>query len=680
MIETPDKIIQLDEYLGDEMTVQPLLLWANGKPCREMSKHASDASAYIKNITPMPGKSIVLVLAMGAYETYGENRNGDGFPEHEFAPGHAPTCGCCTKNGDVWVSRSETLPQHIHTFKQAKNYRHHVNKDPAKAVGDVLKEFWNPVMHRVELLVCLDDQKAPDLATKIADGEFPPVSMGCRIRYDVCNICGHRAPTRKHYCDHAKYQMRKILPDGRRVCVLNPNPRFFDISWVVRPADRTGYMLKKVAEHAYEIKSSRELGDYVKHMEEKRAQIAKLSTMDKIVRGYPVDSRNALGDESVDLQRYVNEYLPLLSQNPAPELGDSEVASLAQHGVGDVLSTLGAAGVPLSMSETTRLVGQQTMPDVDIPPEVLDRIVALQGPLLEYLEENPQVLDQLEEEVGLHGVSSQNVRPEIAEKVGNAWMEKRSGIMDYLKRRFVPPAMRETEPAYTDTLHVRDPATGTTYQTTRGDAIKAHDEIAKRQIYKMLGTGALLGIGAKLLSRRMPMLGSAMGASGPLERHLNTASRWAPYGVAAGIGAKTMKPDYGPQYITEEGVSVPTLTAFQYKHSSVLVPLGSAGLTTALHHDYESRMRRGELPTGGNIGENLYNMVAENAYAHPILTFIGGMGAASLAKKAIPKLANYPIKLADWIGDVALEHGDTVHFPRVDLDEVTYKIGKLVCL
>ena len=58
------------------------------------------------------------------------------------------------------------------SFEQfGKAYMHHVNKDPAGSVGDVIKAFWNAQMHRVELLIGVDNEKAPDIAERIANGE-----------------------------------------------------------------------------------------------------------------------------------------------------------------------------------------------------------------------------------------------------------------------------------------------------------------------------------------------------------------------------------------------------------------------------------------------------------------------------------------------------------------------------
>jgi len=69
----------------------------------------------------------------------------------------------------------------------------------------------------------------------------------CKVKYDTCSICGNKSKTRKDYCRHALNQMNQVLPDGRKVFVYNPNPRFFDISFVMVGADKTSFVLEKVA-------------------------------------------------------------------------------------------------------------------------------------------------------------------------------------------------------------------------------------------------------------------------------------------------------------------------------------------------------------------------------------------------------------------------------------------------
>jgi len=179
--------------------------------------------------------SYMLINAMGASEFWGANLNGDAFLE-------------------------EDLKLYHKTFEQGHVYTDHDNNDPSKAMGRILFATYNDTMHRVELLVALDrsDPRTIKLLRQIEDGMIPRVSMGTRVLYDQCSICGHKAPTREDYCEHAKHSLGKLLPDGRRVSVLNPNPRFFEISLLSGvEADPSSSWMAKVAS-----KLSRKLREY----------------------------------------------------------------------------------------------------------------------------------------------------------------------------------------------------------------------------------------------------------------------------------------------------------------------------------------------------------------------------------------------------------------------------------
>ena len=191
----------------------------------------------------------VLVSALGAAEYWGSNVNGDSFPEAALV--HSP---------DDWLKKPLQEMQDIGkkweygypTFMNAHPYKHHVNKDPTRAFGHVVLSVWNPKMHRVELVIFLDKELckkhgAEDVYERIENGEFPDVSMGCKVPYDRCSICDHKSKTTKDYCFHAKNEMNKIYPDGRKVCVINDFPKFFDISFVFIGADKSAKMLAKLA-------------------------------------------------------------------------------------------------------------------------------------------------------------------------------------------------------------------------------------------------------------------------------------------------------------------------------------------------------------------------------------------------------------------------------------------------
>lgn len=203
---------------------------------------ADEIRAYIKTITAEDRKKYcyVLVNALGAGEFFGSNINADYFPWNAL----------CHEGEDYGYK----------TFLKAHAYAHHVNKDPTRAFGVPVLAVLNHPMKRVELIIRLDREKAEKegqggIIKRIDAGEFPDVSMGCKVPYDVCSICGNRSKTRHDYCEHMNpppekrgvYGPNKILPDGRKIYVINTLPRFFDISFVFIGADKTAKVMAKLA-------------------------------------------------------------------------------------------------------------------------------------------------------------------------------------------------------------------------------------------------------------------------------------------------------------------------------------------------------------------------------------------------------------------------------------------------
>jgi hypothetical protein len=186
---------------------------------------ASEVADFISSITPDKNKFYLHINAMGAGEYYGNNRNGDYFPE---------------ENLKAWHKTFETTPAHV--------YRHHINKNPEIAIGRVIYSYYNERMHRVELIAELDRERAAPEYLAIVRGEYPQTSMACHTPFDVCSICGNKAHSRSEYCSHLNTQLRQVLSDGRGVYAINSGPlKFFDISIVMRPADVTSSVLQKVA-------------------------------------------------------------------------------------------------------------------------------------------------------------------------------------------------------------------------------------------------------------------------------------------------------------------------------------------------------------------------------------------------------------------------------------------------
>jgi hypothetical protein len=197
----------------------------------------------------------VLVNAMGAGEYWGSNINGDLFPEKALinSPPNWEQLPV-----DEMRAVGATWNYGYPTFMNAYPYKHHANKDPSRAFGRVEIAVWNPSMHRVELVVYLDRALCMqfdgyDIIQRIEQGGFPDVSMGCRVPFDVCTICGNQSKTRDDYCEHAGSMMNKILPDGRKVAVRNDTPRFFDISFVFIGADKTAKVMAKLAHKGNQV-------------------------------------------------------------------------------------------------------------------------------------------------------------------------------------------------------------------------------------------------------------------------------------------------------------------------------------------------------------------------------------------------------------------------------------------
>lgn len=248
----------------------------------------SDIDSFVTSmLEPKSGKMYLHINAMGAGEYYGSNKNGDYFPE-------------------------EQLIKHHKTFEEfGYVYRHHINKDPAKSIGKVIFAIYNHDMHRVELIAEVDRELGKDVLSRIEAGDFPFTSMACKTPYDVCSICANKAHTREEYCEHLSSQLNKLYPDGRKIMALNLAPlKFFDISIVIRPADITSSILRKVAyEGAEPCLGSADVayaegidGRMEKEAETiKAAAIAKLADIVKQIDDGLVVDANPILDQALDL-------------------------------------------------------------------------------------------------------------------------------------------------------------------------------------------------------------------------------------------------------------------------------------------------------------------------------------------------------------------------------------------
>lgn len=508
------KLLELDELFPKtgEPTVQ-LAAWRGRMGGLSIEKRAfaeshSPAYDFLKTVQPEAGVTYILVNALGAWEHYDENRNGDGFNLLPFMVGTRAKCGHpeCTASLDGWVSEPETLGHHYKSFEAHGGiYRHHVNKDPSKSLGTIPHAFLNPRMKRVELLLRYVDARDPEIPRRIGDGDFPAVSMGCHVRWDVCTICGHRAPTRAQYCRHALTQMRQILADGRKVCVLNPSPRFFDISFVFRPADPTGWTMLKAA-HA-NLRFSAELGEALDRHEQIRDRFDRTAyeirdawtRPETLVGGYV---RSIGAPKTAAAPRAVTAAVahPRL-------LGQAEVAKLAAEAYG-----------------------------LSLPDHVVDRLVVAAPALVSLIGRYPEVFKT---------ASFGPVGDVLRDRAFSPWTDEPTAPG--------PGAhYRAGEPPRSDLLTMTDPYTGHVYQTTRGAAMDAERSDVKS---RLRNTAIFTGLYAAGLHH---LLGG---------KALHTL---AALPVAAGLGhvteravRKSFPPYRNPGYLTDQGVPVSGGTEFK---------------------------------------------------------------------------------------------------------------------
>jgi hypothetical protein len=160
------------------------------------------------------------------------------------------------------------------------------------------------------------------------------VSHNSKQAYDLCSWCNHRARTDKDRCEHIPAKLGELREDGEMCGMINPNPRWFEISYVRRPADRIGMSLKLASDRRIRPLTER---DYLNlypgftppsdallkvsvHAESKRRLLAKLSEMEKHV--------DAQADGRTGLSLFLRRKARL---RESPRMSDGELDDLRRH-------------------------------------------------------------------------------------------------------------------------------------------------------------------------------------------------------------------------------------------------------------------------------------------------------------------------------------------------------------
>jgi hypothetical protein len=429
---------------------------------------------YIKGLKPKPGAQYVLVNAMGAGEYYGSNINGDFFEESGLI--HTPPDWTGKPLFDRTVGKNWTYG--YPTFYNAYPYAHHRNKDPSRAYGEVELAVWNDNMKRVELVCRIDHDKCVKFGgvsvwDKIKLGQFPDVSMGSKVCYDLSSITTdwklynealetfdpkkYKYPglavvdfhkklkakdgvgirglsiTRNDYDEWTKNHMNRILPDGRKVFVYNPYPRFFDISFVFIGADRTAKtMVIIVRQGGPRYVPSAEAGEKVAyvspildHTGEPMMKAASVSD-DLLKNAFRFKgAENKQGE--IDKEIPADKAVPLLSKTDK-DLPDWALKALGAVPEEKALSTTGSMGIVLKPREFQRIT-----------------LVRLgKEDLADELDEKGELFPKTDE-VEPKSLGIESFMPALA-RLLKPLMESRSGLAPFAEKRVIIMQSGDDEP------------------------------------------------------------------------------------------------------------------------------------------------------------------------------------------------------------------------------------------
>lgn len=217
----------------------------------------------------------------------------------------------------------------------------------------------------------------------------------CRVRFDVCSICGNKATAKNPYCEHIKYHKREVYPDGKQAYMINVNPTFFDISIVRRRADKIAYVLNKVASTDSAVSLMEKNAELFEHLgsELETSLIPLAPTPDEAIFAIPDNDdmqkiAATLNDREEQeklamvkriraqavrvLQKGIEEALPAL-EKVEPDLPVALLDRMARrHSIEDILHSFFLNAIPMKPKEFTRIIIVQN----GIPLEQFNNVLA----------------------------------------------------------------------------------------------------------------------------------------------------------------------------------------------------------------------------------------------------------------------------------------------------------------
>ena len=168
---------------------------------------------FPSGVTYDPDYLYLWIRIVSGGEFYGSNKNGDYFPTQE-------------------------LISYYETFRDAHPFKNHENKNIEKAIGRIFDVRYDDEMKTVEVFKAIDRKVAPEIVRGYSKGYLTDVSMGCKVPFTVCSVCGNKARRPSEFCDHVKHHKLEYLETGERVYEINYEPKFHDSSVVLNGAER----------------------------------------------------------------------------------------------------------------------------------------------------------------------------------------------------------------------------------------------------------------------------------------------------------------------------------------------------------------------------------------------------------------------------------------------------------
>ena len=322
----------------------------------DLKKVAADLKDELR-VEKTANQTDVHVIALGAYEGIGQNRNGDLFKEAE-----------CLKHYQTFLKSGKKDKSGKYDGRALN--RHHKNKPEDPIYGNIKAAAYNKSMRRIELVVGLDNDKCAEEIQTLSKGGQINVSMAAKVASDVCTWCGHEAKDERGRCEHIPSKIGELNKRGEMCGMDNVSPRWFELSIVGRPADRIGMSLKLASSYAPKMTSDymRIYGGFIspevdnlilsKKASQKRELLKKIAAMEKRVEAI------ARGESTEKKDKYVADEASKI--NAAEGLSESLLDELRKHEPDKLLKLLAEKGIVFSPEDFVKYLFGDKLKDSSI--------------------------------------------------------------------------------------------------------------------------------------------------------------------------------------------------------------------------------------------------------------------------------------------------------------------------